>query len=260
MSDTRVFIDFASNALKLKEDFTDVTAAQKKSTDAMKGHYDQYRVGALASIKSVEEYRQDWAGKSTKKLIEYEHKISVERTNLINKLKVDVASADTIQTRIHKNRMEQIDAEARALKQVSAERKEVQSGGAGALISQLGIGRNLTGVFGQPTLGMGVAAGVAVVATAGMELFRKWTEAARSYEEREDRIATSLARTNLNIEDRHRELQYVSKDVDQLSKEFVKPRTEIADIAASVAAFGRVGGASLKKLTELVIGISEATG
>ncbi len=67
MSDTRVFIDFASNALKLKEDFTGVTAAHKRTTDAMKGHYDGYKVAALKDIKTVEEYRQDWAGKSTKK-------------------------------------------------------------------------------------------------------------------------------------------------------------------------------------------------
>src|SRR6202030_4359834 len=89
---------------KIAQSVKGLTASHQKAVKEMTGHYDMYKAGAMASIKTVEEYRQDWAGKSTKKLISYEKELSNERTNLVNKLKYDVATADEIQTRIHKNR------------------------------------------------------------------------------------------------------------------------------------------------------------
>lgn len=248
------------------------TKAHSDSMKTIKGHYDEYRAGALNSIKTVEEYRQDYSKKSTKVLVSHIKELQDKRVDEQAALARSMAEADKVQTRIHKNRLEQITLESRALKQVSIEREEVQKKGAGALVGQLGIGRYTSMFSGLSGIGdmsgaektMAVAAtGIGVVTAAaylGEKAFTALEGAARKYEEGQDRLAIALTRSGLKGNDLRTELTADSKTVDKLAVELAKPREEIAQTMGSLAAYSRESGVNLKRITELTIAISESTG
>lgn len=247
----------------------------------------------LTNIQTVGQTEIAWHDKSTKALNEYIYNLRTKKIDAINA--GIVASEDA-----GKRQIQQYAAELRALNQINLARKETQERGAGVMNGVLGIGREIFGanLFGGPmggsaligkfegvknsiteitgaTEGAGTAmkllgtsvgvAGAAVAAftiTAGatVGVFKLLEDNARKYEEGQDALAISLTRSGLRGKDLRDEIRYMSKDVDELSIAFVRPRKEIAETMAHVAAFSRTGGEQLKKLTELSIGVAEATG
>ncbi|HEY3874780.1 MAG TPA: hypothetical protein VGM92_04855, partial [Candidatus Kapabacteria bacterium] len=126
---------------------TAAAAAAQKQTTTFNQAADQQKQYSILSIKTVEQYRQEWAGQSTSKLLAYEKQLSDQRTNLANQVKKDLFEGQSIKAQHHRQDMSDVSAELAALRQVSIERKEVLTGGAGAIIGQLGVGRNITNLF-----------------------------------------------------------------------------------------------------------------
>lgn len=134
--------------------------AHSNTLKAAGQHYDQYRAGALNNIKTVEQYREEWSNKSTKSLVLNIKKIQDARVDEQRDIAKAAAEADTVSLRRHKNELERLTLESRALKQVSIERSAVQSQGLGGIIGQMGTGRSLFNAGNLETLkGVGMQAG-----------------------------------------------------------------------------------------------------
>lgn len=255
-------------------------ATTKKIADLNKQH--------LTGFRTYQQLETQYHGVATKQLINDTSKLVSEKVKAHQQILTSATKAVADEAKL---REKNIAEEIRSLRDLARQRDEVQHKGAGALIGQLGIGREvMQGIFGGgmggsvmkymdlgkdigkssqegfSSMAKGAAvAGVAVLAVTeaiklGIEAFHSIEDRARKYEEGQDHLAIALSRTGLPAQDQHKELQYVSKDADELSRAFVKPREEIANTMGTIMAFGRVGGQNLKHLTELTIGISESTG
>ncbi len=230
--------------------------AHAKTTKAMSGQYDMYKAGALASIKTVEEYRQDWAGKSTKKLIAYEHELRIEKVNTQLAYDKAVAESDTVQARISKNRIAQINAEKRALAEVSLERESVQKGGVGALIGQLGIGRSLSGFSaGGLVGGLGAIGGVA----GGAILLKDFYSAGEKAIDIQDRLRIAYTAAGVPLSGLGDEMARTNKLATTLSAEWNIESDRVRQVSLDVASLGRVHGQANSDIVKASLAIEEMT-
>ncbi len=250
---------------------TQAASESKKRTAIATGEAQAYK----QTVKSVEQYRQEWAGKSTEKLIAYEKQLSDQRTNAVNQWKADIIAGNTAAIAADKKQIEAASSELRSLRQVSIERPGVLHGGMGAIIGQLGIGRFNMGPLGGVTRmlsGMGpagIAAGAGIGATAlalkktigvGADFDSQMTQVFAVYghlteDTKQRMIKAALAvskATNTSAAD-------VGKGFYYLASSGMNAKQAIASLPA-VARFAKAGMFDLATATNLAAGAENALG
>lgn len=266
----------AAASLAYRKDVDEHRNAEKLKAQAAKGEAQasanqdkEIRRAALAQFKSYDQLEVQYHGVKTKQLVK-------ENNEFLNeKLRMHQLSLKGATEEIRQESALREKAMAEELKgryRLAQQRPEVQFGGAGAMMNQLGIGRvtsvlsPLSGIGEMSGGQMAMAGGAAALGAVGLAAYgveRAYTAAAgaaRKYDDGQNRLAIALTRSGLTGAALRRELENDSSVVDKLSIAFAKPREEIAETMGSLAAYSRESGANLKRITELTIAIGEATG